>query len=345
MSSSNFSTAIFRNQLPSDARVIDIVEALKKQFGEKNIDWVQAINGIIRIDFFANSYKIKILQKGLKLGNMTIPVFEWTDAFDHPQVKVSITGLPKGIQDADILEVLRELGACPTSDISYDYFWDEVSKKKTNIRTGKRFVHIKKPDTPLPSTIRMGPHEAFLKHWGQYSESVNGNIFQRKNQLHQKIINNQPPSHPIRDAPSRQIVSDTPHPTKKDKQNEPSADMINSQSQTLFSVEDMDLIPPSIPVPLAPIFGAKAPASKKEIGTKTPTYSKKEIGTKTPSSMKERPARSKSRSRNNAEKRSLSRSRYESPSKVANLNTDSLPSSPVHDYYDGLPSDAVGGED
>ena len=215
MSTSTFSTAIFRNQLPNDARVIDVVEALKNQFGEKNIDWVQAINGIIRIDFFTNSFKIKFLQKGLKLGNMTIPAYEWIEAFDYPQVKVAITGLPKGILDFDILEVLRELGAEPTSAVTYDYFWDEVNKKSTNIRTGKRFVHIKKPVTPLPATIRLGAHEAYLKHWGQFSDSVKGSIFQNRNQLPQRVNSNQQPAHPTRVAPTRQTVSNPRLPLKE----------------------------------------------------------------------------------------------------------------------------------
>ena len=299
MSEEIFSAVIFKNQLPSSCKITEVVSATRKQFLEKDIDCIQPINGLVRFDFLTMGTRLAFLQKGLRILNRTVLPMEWVDSMDTPQVKLTIDGLTRATSDSDLIAALKKLGAVPTSKVEPAYYWDHERNCPSNIKSGRRFIHIKKPTTPLPSSIQIGNKEANIKYYGQPPTVKSANIRAQDN-VHLKSIEVQTLAH--------KLVQHNLNPSN----------IPLSQKNGDYEQDDEDIIPPSAQ-PMAPIFNKpKGPA-------------------KAPRSVSR--GRSLSRGGRKSIRRSPSTEKMESPSKRFNKGQARpiSPSSSQHDYFDGLP--------
>ena len=298
-----FSAVIFKNQLPSSCRITEVVSATRKQFKEQDIDCIQPINGLVRFDFLTMSTRLAFLQRGLKIMSRTVLPMEWVDSMDTPQVKLTVDGLTRTTSDSDLISALKGLGAEPTSKVEPAYYWDHERNCPSNIKSGRRFIHIKKPSTPLPSLIRIGDREANIKYFGQNTGAKSGNIMNTaRDTSHSNSSDNQPSSLSSNLLPNPPLSKN--HPSQK-KDEEKS--------------DDEDVIPPSMHV--APIFSRPT----------TPARAARSLSR----------GRSTSKNGKKGRQRTPSTERMESPSKRMNKGPPSQfrPTPHYrHDYFEGLPS-------
>ena len=306
-----FSSVMFKNQLPPNCKITEIVYAAKKQFLEKDIDCIQPINGLIRFDFLKRETRLAFLQKGLKIGSRTIIPMEWVDSMDTPQVKLTIDGLTRSTSDEALIAALVDIGAEPTSLVQPAFYWDHERNCPSNIKSGRRYVHIKKPSSPLPFTFPVGDKEAHLKYFGQTPPNKNGNSLLK----HGVQIQQKPLDHTPQTSSNSSLNANDTH-TKNP-----------ILSQKLPDGDDDDVIPSSLQV--APIF------------TKPPKPSRTSR-----SQSRGRPTERSTSKRRNSSKRGPSSESVDSPSKRPYPGTYSQVSthtnSPLkihHDYYEGLPNE------
>ena len=66
--SSCFSIIFYKSKLPFGKYTYDNVVALRKPFKDDDIDSVQALNGVIRVDLYNKESFRKLLTKGLVIG-------------------------------------------------------------------------------------------------------------------------------------------------------------------------------------------------------------------------------------------------------------------------------------
>ena len=215
-----FSVAIFKKQLPECCTPIDLVMAMQAQFGENDIDMIQSINGLYRIDFNRKEPHTKIFARGLSLLSLTIPVSLWRDGMDCPQVRLVVGPLPKEISNMEILEALEKCDLLPVTVGEYDYWKDKVTGKQTKIKTGKRIFFIKKTNTPIPDKVIIKDREAPIWFWGKslsLAESKrSGNIFRKepeivpKEKKDNKDKNEVNPKYPSSQQADDDIIGPTP---------------------------------------------------------------------------------------------------------------------------------------
>ena len=173
-----FSAVIYKRQLPSDCKHIEVVLAIIDQYNERIVDCVQPINGLYKIDLINQKAHLDLITKGLKLGRLTIPVTNWIEGMDSPQVRLVVKGLHKDYPAEPIIEALEKLGLQPTSQVDNEKWKDPNTGKELGVRSGNKVVFIKKTDTPIPPTLQVADNQATIWYWGQKLESRN--IFSEK---------------------------------------------------------------------------------------------------------------------------------------------------------------------
>ena len=162
-----YSAVIYKKQLPSDSKHIDVVMAIIGQYSETIVDCVQPINGLYKIDLTHKKAHLDLLTKGLKWGDRTIPVTKWIEGMDSPQVRLVIKGLPKDYQSEPIIEALVKAGLQVTSTVDNEMWKNPNTGRDLGVRSGNKVVFIKKTDTPIPSTLQVADKEAVIWYWGQ----------------------------------------------------------------------------------------------------------------------------------------------------------------------------------
>ena len=198
--SSCFSIIFYKSQLPFGKYTYDVVVALRKRFKDEDIDCVQALHGVIRVDLNSKEAFRNLLTKGLVIGRNLIFGIKYQDGMDDPSMQIRIEGLPKNQDENEIYEGLIEIGVVPMSKIEHHYYKDKEEGTKIPIKSGKKLITIKKPSSPLPKEFQVGNRVGKIWYWGQEDEEkdkdekenekpVSGNVFQKKTNPWQK--NNQ----------------------------------------------------------------------------------------------------------------------------------------------------------
>ena len=162
-----YSAVIYKKQLPTDSKHIDVVMAIISQYNETIVDCVQPINGMYKIDLTNKKAHLDLLTKGLKWGDRTIPVTRWIEGMDSPQVRLVIKGLSKDHPSEPIIEALVKIGLQITSTVENEMWKNPNTGRELGVRSGNKVVFIKKTDTPIPSTLQVADKEAVIWFWGQ----------------------------------------------------------------------------------------------------------------------------------------------------------------------------------
>ena len=231
-----YSAAIYKSQLPPDCRHIDVVLAIIEQYNEDVVDCVQPLNGLYKIDLTYKNAHLDILTKGLNIFGRTIPVIQWLDGMDCPQVRLVIRGLDKDHPTEPIIQALSKLGLQPTSGM-YDEKWkNPKTGKDLGVRSGNKVVFVKKSDIPIPSNLKVDDKEATIWYWGQRNAPKSGSIFGNNGQTKKNpttesgnVVNNQNPEltqslfSQDKDKEDDDFIEPTPSdvvPKKSDKANQ-----------------------------------------------------------------------------------------------------------------------------
>jgi hypothetical protein len=174
---------IINNQLPAFEQKVfttaEICTAAEKVCGYNSIEGAQRIGSLWRIYPRSREHRQKLLLQGLVLRGVSVTVKSRNpflvrepgvndrvgdrESNQPPTTKLIISNIPLSYSDTDILQAVNTLGVNVMSKMISERDRDEKGKL-THWKTGRRFVYISIPSTPLPKTLNIGPFKAALYH-------------------------------------------------------------------------------------------------------------------------------------------------------------------------------------
>ena len=157
----------------------EICSSAEKVCGYNSIDGAQRIGGLWRIYPRENSSRQKMLLNGIVLRGVAVTVkgrnpylirdinnpdqIGDRESFQPPTTKLIIGNIPLSFSDDELLQAVKEQGVNIFSKLISERDRDE-NGKLTHWKTGRRFVYIAVPLTPLPNKVTIGPFSASFYH-------------------------------------------------------------------------------------------------------------------------------------------------------------------------------------
>jgi hypothetical protein len=166
---------ILNNQLPAfDSKYFSTAEicyAAEKTCGFDTIEGAQRIGGLWRIYPCNDSARQTLLIQGFSVRGVRVDVKDKNPFLvsspdgaqrEIPATKLIINNVPLSFSDEEILRAIKGLkDVSVRSKIIAERDRDE-NGKLTRWKTGRRFLYISVPATPLPSSLPVGPFKASL---------------------------------------------------------------------------------------------------------------------------------------------------------------------------------------
>lgn len=156
------------DEAPDDVTHVDICQAAERLVGFGSIVGAQRLGGLWRLYPINREIRAKLLTLKLLIRGRSIPLrsqnpFSIRDkeGKEIPSTRLSIDGLPVSIASSDLEGYLQKAGASFRSHILWEKARDEDGKL-TRWVTGRRYVWIDLPTTPLPHRIQVGSFYAKL---------------------------------------------------------------------------------------------------------------------------------------------------------------------------------------
>ena len=150
----------------------EICTAVEKVCGFGNAIGAQRIGGLWRIYLSSETARQKLLISGVVLRgvqvlvrdkNPFIVISQDGSQTEQQTTRLSIGNIPLSFSDKDILESMKALKCQPQSKMVAERDRD-ANGKLTRWLTGRRFIYIATPPTPLPKSVKIGPFTASLYH-------------------------------------------------------------------------------------------------------------------------------------------------------------------------------------
>ena len=147
-------------ELPSeDGRVygLEIKRAIEVVLGpDRKIECVQKCNGFWRIILWSVQDRNTLLQAGLTIRGLVIPLYgsNPNNINGKESVRLYISNVYYSIADEEVKKALRGIGLVLGGEIKYENYKDE-NRKTLETKTGRRFVMIAEPTSPLPDYVRI----------------------------------------------------------------------------------------------------------------------------------------------------------------------------------------------
>ena len=155
----------------------EICEAAEKVCGSGNILGAQRISGLWRVYPATTDARQALLVSGLTLRHykvtvrdknpflITAPSGSGSDQSERerPVTKVVISNVPISFSNVHILEAFTKLSVETRSKLIEERDRDSTGKL-TRWLTGRRFIYISVPTSPLPKFVSIGPFKATLFH-------------------------------------------------------------------------------------------------------------------------------------------------------------------------------------
>ena len=174
---------VINNHLPAFEQkpysTAEICAAGEKLCGYNSVEGAQRIGSLWRIYPHKREHRHKLLLQGLVLRGVQVVVNSRNPflvrapgsndmvgdrvADQPPSTKLIISNVPLSYSDNDILLPVNNLGVKALSKLICERDRDEKGKL-THWKTGRRFLYIALPKTPLPRTLEVGPFKASLYH-------------------------------------------------------------------------------------------------------------------------------------------------------------------------------------
>ena len=148
---------------------IDMCRAAENTSGRGSIRGAQRIRGLWRIYPRRQEARDKLLLEGMNLWGTQVSLlpknpFTLQDQNNEkPATKLWVGNVPLSVDDNIIETALKKLGCEMRSTVRKELARDK-NGKLTNWETGRRFVFITVPTTPLPKMCTMGIFSAELYH-------------------------------------------------------------------------------------------------------------------------------------------------------------------------------------
>ena len=159
-----FVTARSLPYFDSPPDTIEMCAAAKAVTGRKTTRGAQRIKGLLRLYPRQSQFRAKLLMEGMAMKGMKIQLLDKKkqknfliegSQEERPATKVIIGNILLSCDNNEIEIALKKLGVETRSKIR-----NELARNKegalTQWETGRRFVFITTPTTPLPPTLRVG---------------------------------------------------------------------------------------------------------------------------------------------------------------------------------------------
>lgn len=170
---------VLNNQLPAFQTKFfttsEIYAAAEKTCGYDSIEGAQKIGALWRIYPSKQEARQKLLIQGFVLRGVRVEVKAKNpfvvkssgendvDSDQQQSTKLIIGNVPLSFSDEELLQAVKGLGVTMHSKLIPERDRDE-NGKLTRWKTGRRFVYIKVPSTPLPKTVPIGLFKTSLYH-------------------------------------------------------------------------------------------------------------------------------------------------------------------------------------
>ena len=167
---------------------LEICRAAETLTGPNTIDGAQPKNLLWRIYPLTQQARCDMLASGFSLRGIHVRpydknplIVQYSDGErerEAPTTRVIVGGVPFSFNNEAILDTISRLPDVNVrSAIFYERARDE-NKKLTSYKTGRRYLFIDVPPTPLPKKLKIGMFTATIFHWEQKQTQTCGNCLE-----------------------------------------------------------------------------------------------------------------------------------------------------------------------
>ena len=149
-----------------EVSVYEVCLAAERVSGDSTIDGAQRIRNLWRIYPLDQKARQKLLIKGLALRSQQIDLIDanpYLHTRDKPTTKVFISDVPLSVANSDIKSTFIKKGLKPVTEVKYECARDSDGKL-TRFKTGRRFIFIELPQSPLPNMFEIAGFRAKIYH-------------------------------------------------------------------------------------------------------------------------------------------------------------------------------------
>jgi len=156
--------------------VLEVCLAAERTSGSGSVLGAQEIHGLWRIYPATKAARTQLLIEGVTLRQTSLSLFDNnpfilkdSSGEEKPSTKLWIDDIPISSADSEIELALKKMGCELRSEIKQERARD-ADNKLTRFLTGRRFVFITTPPTPLIKTVKINIFSARLFHKEQKME-------------------------------------------------------------------------------------------------------------------------------------------------------------------------------
>ena len=150
--------------------------AAEKSTGKGAIKGAQEIRNLWRIYPATREARNDMLLKGLSINGVQVQVADINPFIlrqktgeEKPATKVWVADIPLSVANSEIELALNKIGCELRSDIKQERYRD-ADNKLTRFETGRRFVFVTVPATPLDPVLKVGPFQGRVYHKEQRTQ-------------------------------------------------------------------------------------------------------------------------------------------------------------------------------
>ena len=158
-------------------RVCEMCRACERVGGPQSMEGAQRIGGLWRLYPSNHPTRALLLTEGITLHGCHVNLMD-TNPFlmrdtgvEIESTRLTIGDIPLSYSNKEIEDYLLSKGCKPLSALKYELERDEAGQL-THWKTGRRFIFIEMPSSPLPRDVRIGRFEAKLYHKEQKMEAI-----------------------------------------------------------------------------------------------------------------------------------------------------------------------------
>ena len=157
---------LIESENTAELSVFDVCLAAERISGHSTIEGAQRIKNLWRIYPLNQEARQKLLVNGIALRSQQIDLLDenpYINGKDVSSTKVTISDIPLSVTNNDIKPLFIKRGYKPTSDVKFECARDNDGKL-TRFKTGRRFLYMEIPQSPLPTILEIGGFKAKLYH-------------------------------------------------------------------------------------------------------------------------------------------------------------------------------------
>ena len=197
------SVFFFKNQLPMHTKPAVVVKAVCSIVNVTEVDTVQIVDNMYRIDLKNAKAKKAIVLRGLTIKGVFISLMDLTPEMLNGSgkknlLKVTIGNIPStsDIKEAEVLDAIKGLGFTVRSPFTEEYHRDPDTYESLGVKSGRLVIYVDEPDFELPKSFTIGERLASLQYNGNKRKNTNsegppnGNIMPKNHVNKAKMTNN-----------------------------------------------------------------------------------------------------------------------------------------------------------